>query len=57
MPGAGGTKRLTRAVGKALARGMVLTGRFITARRSTPAGLINRIVPRTVPAGSHKTGR
>ena len=45
MPGAGGTQRLTRAVGKALATEMVLLGAEMSGRAAYERGLVNRCVP------------
>lgn len=45
MPGAGGTQRLPRAVGKAKAMDLCLTGRMMNAEEAERAGLVSRIVP------------
>jgi len=48
MPGAGGTQRLARLLGKQKAMEICLTGRFITAKEAYEFGIVNKVVPREI---------
>ena len=57
IPGIGGTQRLTRAVGKAKAMDLILTGRMMDAAEAERAGLVARVVPAVNLDGRSDEGR
>jgi enoyl-CoA hydratase len=52
MPGWGGTRRLPRRIGAALARRWILTGAVVGAKQAAEAGLVDRVVPRSELLGA-----
>ncbi len=52
MPGAGGTQRLTRTIGKARAMELILTGRSMSAREAEASGLVTTVVPSEATVGA-----
>ncbi|KZX21579.1 enoyl-CoA hydratase-related protein [Rathayibacter tanaceti] len=54
VPGAGGTQRIVRAVGKPMAMDLLLTGRRLTATEALASGLVSRIVPLTDLVGESR---
>src|SRR2546425_8693692 len=56
IPGIGGTQRLARAVGKAKAMDLILTGRMMDAAEAERSGLGSRVVPAARPVGGALKG-